>query len=188
MTTDIKLTDSECCSVLQWVLNSNNDSMNANIAGQNIDLKEYEFTLEQIEFLEGEEGAVNFNIVLSVNLTKIKDRMTNFPFNLIKQKVPTKLYVSSVVSVKKLEGVFSYSIGSVSLALNNMSGKEVKQAFDLVNIFAKVGDGSAFNVSIGQSFVHALIGNSEVSGLAYSLRSVGAVDFDFVTESGVIYT
>ena len=187
MATDIKLKDAECCSLLRWAMENNADGMKANIAGKEVDLNEYEFTLEQIEFLQGEDGAINFNIVMSVSLTKIKDKMTSFPFNLIKNKVPNKLYVSSVVAVKKLEGVFSYSVSSVSLALNDMSGAEVNQAFALLNIFAKVGDVSELNLSLGQSFVHALIGNSETSGLAYSLRSAGAVDFAFETESEIIY-
>ena len=191
--TDIKLKDSEACSLLQWMLESSTEGMKANIAGSEVDLKEYEFTLEEIEFMNGEDEAVNFKIVMSVNLTKIKEKMTNFPFNLLKDKVPTKLYISSTIAVKKLAGTFSYSVSSVSLALNKMSGAEVDQAFALLNVFANAGDVSGFNIGLGKSFVDALIGHpaigeeSEVQGFAYSLRNVGATDFDFEIEGEIIY-
>ncbi len=178
MATDIKLTGAQVCVLLNWMLDGQ-ESMTANIGGQEVNLKDYEFTIVQIDFAEGEEGAVNFNVVMSISLTKIKDKMTGLVLGWLKGKVPDKLYVSSTVAVKKDAGKFKYSVENVSLALNNMTGKEVEQAIKLLNIVVKSGELTDFNKNLGKGFVDALIGNEEVSGLTYALRSVGVDDFEF---------
>lgn len=184
---DIKLTDTQVCVLLNWMLESQEETMKANIGGKEVDLKDYNFKLVQIAFSSGKEGAINFNLVMSISLEKIKDKMNSFPFSFFKSKVPDTLYISSTVAIKKTEGTFGYSVKSVSLALNNMTGEEVEKLFKLVNIFAKVGDLSDFNLNLGTSFVNALIGNNDVSGLTYSLKSAGVTDFDFETISDTIY-
>ena len=185
---DLRLTDTQCCVLLNWVLNNNEGSQIANIAGKDVDLKDYEFKVVQIQFSEGEEGAINFNVVMSLSLKKIKDKMNGFPFSFLKNKVPDTLYISSTVSVTKTAGAFHYDVGHVSLALNNMSGEEVDKVFQLLNIFAKAGDVSNFNISLGKSFVDALIGNSEIGGFTYSMHDgVGVADFAFEKEGDTIY-
>ena len=124
---------------------------------------------------------------MSVSLLKIKEKMNSFPLNLLKGKVPDTLYINSTVKITKNAGAFNYEVTHESLALNKMTGKEVENLFNLINIVAKVGDIGDFNLSIGKSFVDVLIGNSEVSGLAYSLRSVGATDFEFALQDEIVY-
>lgn len=184
---DLKLIDTQVCVLLNWMLDSQEEEMKANIGGKDVNLKDYDFKLVQIAFTSGEAGAINFNFVMSLSLTKIKDKMNAFPFSFFKSKVPDTLYISSIVAVKKLEGTFKYSVESVSLALNNMTGEEVEKLFKLVNIFAKVGDIADFNLNLGQSFVNAIIGNEDASGLTYSLKSAGATDFDFEIIGETIY-
>ena len=187
---DLKLTDTQVCVLINWILEGQEGSMNVNIAGKEVDLKEYEFKVVQIEFKDGAEGAINYNIVMSISLAKIKDKMNGFPFNFLKDRVPDKLYISSTVAVKKAEGKFKYDVSSVSLALNNMTGEEVEKVFKLLNIFVGAGEVSTFNSSLGKSFVDALIGNADANGLTYSLASnagSGIADFAFEKEGETIY-
>ncbi|HAJ77445.1 MAG TPA: hypothetical protein DCO89_00045 [Clostridiales bacterium] len=187
---DLKLTDTQVCILINWILEGQEGSMNVNIAGKEVDLKEYDFKVVQIQFTEGAEGAINYNVVMSISLTKIKDKMNGFPFSLLKGKVPDTLYLSSTVSVLKTAGAFKYEVSSVSLALNNMTGDEVDKLFKLLNIFVGVGDVSTFNLSLGKSFVDALIGNADVSGLTYSLASSSGsniADFTFEKVGETIY-
>ena len=186
MSTDIKLSGAQTCVLLNWLLNSQ-ETMNANIGGKEVNLKEYEFTIVQIDYAEGEEGAVNFNVVMSINLTKIKEKMTGLVLGWLKGKVPEKLYVSSTVAVTKGEGTFNYSVENVSLALNNMSGKEVNEAIKLLDIVVKSGTLTDFNKNLGKSFVDALIGNEDTPGLTYSLKSAGVNDFAFEKVGDVMY-
>ena len=142
------------------------------------------------EFSDGADGAINYNVVMSISLQKIKDKMNSFPFSFLKNKVPVKLYISSTVAITKGAGAFNYEVSSVSLALNNMTGDEVDKVFKLLNIFAGAGDVSTFNLSLGKSFVDALIGNADANGLTYSLASSagsGIADFAFEKEGETIY-
>lgn len=186
MSSDIKLTGAQTCSLLNWVLDGQ-ENMIANIGGRDVNLKEYEFTIVQIDFAEGEDGATNFNVVMSINLTKIKEKMTGLVLGWLKGKVPDKLYVLSTVAVTKNAGTFNYSVENVSLALNNMTGKEVEQAIKLLDIVVKSGNLTDFNKNLGKSFVDALIGNESVSGLTYSLKSVGVNDFAFEKVGETVY-
>ena len=186
MDSDIKLTGAQTCVLLNWVLSSQ-ETMPANIGGQEVNLKDYEFTVHQIDYAEGEEGAINFNVVMSISLTKIKDKMTGLVLGWLKGKVPDRLYVSSTVAVKKGESAFAYTVENVSLALNNMSGKEVEQAIKLLDIVVKSGSLTDFNKNLGKSFVDALIGNEDTPGLTYSLKSAGVNDFAFEKVGDVMY-
>ena len=187
MENDLKLSGKQVCVLLNLMLDTSSESMVANIGGTEIDLKEYDFQIVQVDFSEITTNSVNFNIVMSVSLQKLKDKMNSFPTNMFKDKVPDALYISSTLKITKLENAFNYEVSSVSLALNNMTGKEVENVFKLVNIVAKIGELDNFNKSLGEGFVNAMIGNSSASGFGYSLTSVGATDYDFEQIGDVIY-
>lgn len=186
MSSDIKLSGKQVCVLLNLMLNSNEDGIKANIGGSDVDLKDYDFKVVQVDFSELDENFVNFNVVMSVSLEKLKAKMNGFPLNIFKSKVPNTLYISSTLKIEKKTGEFNYETTHVSLALNNMTGKEVENLFKLINIVVKIGEISDFNQTLGSSFVNALIGNSEQSGFAYSLTSAGATDFAFENDSETI--
>ena len=187
LTGDMKLTGKNACVLLNLMLNSNDEGISATIGGKEVNLKEYDFKVVQVDFAELDGNFVNFNVTMSVSLTKIKDKMTGFVLSLLKNKVPNKLYISSTLKVEKKTGTFSYENTHVSLALNNMTGKEVENLAKLVNIVAKIGSVDQFNLTLGSSFVNALIGNAETPGFAYSLTSAGATDFAFEKQGDVVY-
>lgn len=183
MTADLKLTDAETCVLVNLMLKNGDAGVKFNAGGKDIDLKDYDFKLVQIALSNVAEKSADVNVVVSIDLTKLKNDMNNFPLNLLKNKVPQKLYVSSTVTVTKGDAPFEYTVASKSLALNNMSGKEVSQLFNVVNLVAKIGTADEFNEKLGKTFIDALIGNeSNASGFAYSLKSIGASDFDFDTD------
>ena len=188
MSEDMRLTDKQVCILLNWMIDSQEDGLKVNIGGSDVNLKDYDFKLAQVALTAAEGNAVNFNIVMSLSLKPLKDKMGSFPFNFLKGKVPDMLYISSTVKVTKTEGTFAYNVESVSLALNDMSGEEVEKLFKLANIFMKIGEVSNFNLSLGEGFVNALIGKSEeIKGFAYSMKGAGAVDFEFDTTGAEVY-
>ena len=187
LTDDMKLTGKNACVLLNLMLNSNDEGISATIGGKEVNLKEYDFKVVQVDFAELDGNFVNFNVTMSVSLAKIKNKMNGFVLNLLKNKVPNTLYISSTLKVEKKTGTFAYENTHVSLALNNMTGKEVENLAKLVNIVAKIGSVDQFNLTLGSSFVNALIGNAETPGFAYSLTSAGATDFAFEKEGETIY-
>lgn len=183
MVADLKLTDVETCVLVNLMMDNGDAGVKINAGDSEVNLKDYDFKLVQIEFSNVVEGSADVNVVVSVDLTKLKNDMTKFPLSLIKNKVPQKLYVSSTITVTKGTAPFEYTVTSKGLALNNMSGKEVSQLFDAVNLVAKIGSADKFNEALGKSFIDALIGNeNNPNGFAYSLKAIGARDFDFDTD------
>ena len=187
MSENLKLTGVDACLIVNWILDGQETGLVANIGGKDVDLKEYDFKIESIGFEINENSTVNYNVIMSISLVKIKEKMNSFPLSLLKSRVPNTLYISSTVQIEKKEGLFTYEVSSVSLALNKMTGEEVERLFKLINIVANVGEVGNFNLSLGKSFVDALIGNSETPGLAYSLRDAGATDFEFAEQDDVTY-
>lgn len=183
MVADLKLTDAETCVLVNLMMDNGDAGVKINAGDSEVNLKDYDFKLVQIAFSNVVEGSADVNVVVSVDLTKLKNDMTKFPLSLIKNKVPQKLYVSSTLTVTKGTAPFEYTVTSKGLALNNMSGKEVSQFFDAVNLVAKIGSADKFNEALGKSFIDALIGNeNNQNGFAYSLKAIGARDFDFDTD------
>lgn len=183
MVADLKLTDVETCVLVNLMMDNGDAGVKINAGDSEVNLKDYDFKLVQIALSNVVEGSADVNVVVSVDLTKLKNDMTKFPLSLIKNKVPQKLYVSSTITVTKGTAPFEYTVTSKGLALNNMSGKEVSQLFDAVNLVAKIGSADKFNEALGKSFIDALIGNeNNPNGFAYSLKAIGASDFDFDTD------
>ena len=183
MVADLKLTDVETCVLANLMIDNGDAGVKINAGDSEINLKDYDFKLVQIALSNVAEGSADVNVVISVDLTKLKNDMTKFPLSLIKNKVPQKLYVSSTITVTKGTAPFEYTVKSKGLALNNMSGKEVSQLFDVVNLVVKIGSADKFNEELGKSFIDALIGNeNNPNGFAYSLKAIGASDFDFDTD------
>lgn len=115
-----------------------------------------------------------------LNLEEIKEDMNGFPLNLVKGYIPNNLYISSSVLINRPGNeAFAYSVTSDSLIINNLSSSDTKSLYNTANTFLKFGDLDDFNVQIGQTLADALIGSETATGLAYSLKSVGASDYSF---------
>ncbi len=180
MVNNMVLTDKEVCSIINTLI-KNGTALNINVSGSNIDLKEYKFTLIQFDFnsLNTENNTVKFNAVASINLDKIKEKMSSFPLSIFKSRVPQTLYISNTVTIKKLDGTFTYEVEADSITVNNLPQNKVEEIFTLINGFTKIGTASEFSKIIGQNLANAFIGNSSNEGFAYKLKDAGATGFNF---------
>lgn len=76
---------------------------------------------------------------------------------------------------------------SQRLTINNLDEKGTESLLKTINTFIKFASVEDLNNSLGGSFANAMIGNSETNGFAYSLRDLGATDFDFEKIGDEIY-
>lgn len=184
---ELVITDKEVGAYINNTIQENKDGQIVDFGSIKIDLLDYGFKVEQVEFVlptsEEVDKLADFNIVLKINLEKLKtDRMNKFPYNWIKGIVPNELYFSSTVEIFKNDeegALYDYKIESKSLLINNLDSKDTEEIFDGLNNFSSVGKVDNFNKSICTPFVDALIGNSENPGIAYSLIKVGAISYSF---------
>lgn len=183
MTSNLSLTEVQCGALMSILLQSSNTTT-FNISDQNIP-----FQLLQLSFENITETTVDFNVVIKLDITSLKDSMKNFPLSLIAGKIPNNLYISSFVTITKGETAFSYTTSSKSISINNLDATQTASLLKTINTFIKFGDVQELNKSIGGSFANALIGNDESTGFAYSLSKLPilASGFAFETVDGVDY-
>ena len=177
----IKLTDKQVGALAQTVVTQEMHGK-IDVGGKQLGLE-----LKQVDFSEISDGNALFNAVVKVNLSSVKDEMSSFPFNLLKGMIPDSFYVSSTGYVKKGVGAFSYSVEHRSLTVNNLSATDTEDLFHTLDLVLQIGSAEILNEQIGETFLSSLIGSQTETGLAYSLRSIGASDYSFVTEGGVDY-
>ena len=158
-------------------------------AGQ-IQIKDLYMDVEiyQVEFDKNQEGNTIVNSVIGINTTSFKSTLPDvFPLSNIKAAIPDILYVSSTNEIIKGELSFEYNVEHVDFTINNLSNEQTESLFYTLDTLMGVGSAEYINVQIGTAIMHALVGNGESKGLAYSLRDYGAKDFNFVQYSGDIY-
>ncbi len=181
MSSDLKLTGKQVGALLNMLIKNQGNS-SFNIAG-----KEFNFELVQIEFDNLQEKSVEFNAVVKLDISSIKESMNFFPANWIAGYIPNNIYISSTLIIHKNETAFDYTLESQRLTINNLDEKGTESLLKTINTFIKFASVEDLNNSLGGSFANAMIGNSETNGFAYSLRDFGATDFDFEKNGDKIY-
>lgn len=176
----IKLNDKQVGALAQTVVQQEMNG-EVEIGGQKV-----KGDILQIDFSEVENGGTLFNTIIKVDVTSIKEQMTQFPLNLVQKYVPDNFYVSSTVKVTKGEP-FAYTVTHSSLTINNLSKEETEDLLNTLNAVLKFGTAKDFNEILGNKIVGSLIGSPSQKGLAYSLKSIGAQDYEFIVEGGVEY-
>lgn len=145
--------------------------------------KEIPLELKQIKFNDIDAlGNTTLNIVVKLDITSIKAGLKGFPYSYLKKYVPDYLYVSSTVEVKKEAGAFAYSVMHNAFTINNLSNEETINLFKTLNVVVKLGSAEDLNVDIGKTAMDALVGNETNNGFAYSLKPIGATDYNFETD------
>lgn len=178
----IRLTDKQVGALAQTVVKQE--------IGGKIDFggKSVEIALKQVAFSSLQEESVLLNSVISVDITPFKTDMLNeFPFSYLKKYVPDMLYVSSTVKIEKGETAFSYTVSHDSLTINNLNKADTEDLFHTLDVVLQVGSAESLNINVGEAIANALIGNETNNGLAYSLKEIGATDYEFSEETGVYY-
>lgn len=181
MSEDICLTSKQVGAVLNLILESQENS-GITIAG-----KSFSLNLIQIAFSDIKENSVEFNAVVKIDISSIKESMNFFPANWIAGYIPNNIYISSTLIIYKNETAFDYTLESQRLTINNLDEKGTESLLKTINTFIKFASVEDLNNSLGGSFANAMIGNSETNGFAYSLRDFGATDFDFEKIGDEIY-
>lgn len=178
MSGDLSLTDKQVGAILNMLI-ENQGNTEMNIAGKN-----FSFSLIQIAFDNVQEKSVEFNAVVKLDISSIKESMNFFPANWLARYIPSNIYLSSTVVINKGETEFSYSIESKGLTINNLDEKGTASLLKTINTFIKFASVEELNNSLGGSFANAMIGNAENAGFAYSLKGLGATDFTFENLGG----
>ncbi|MGN0787620.1 MAG: hypothetical protein ACI4L6_00930 [Candidatus Onthoplasma sp.] len=182
MSGELRFTDKQIGAIIDNIIESQ-EEINIQL-GMTINLKDYGFKVVQVAFSNITETTTDFNVVIKIDLAKIKEeKMNKFPLNWIRKGVPESLYFSSTTTILKGANPFEYTTEGKSLIINNLSGEKTDSIFTTINTFLKLGNSKEFSKVIGDTFINILIGNSSNSGLAYSLKDAGATDFSFETDA-----
>ena len=178
---ELRFTDKQIGAIIDNIIESQ-EEINIQL-GSIVNLKDYGFKVVQVSFLNITETTTDFNVVVKVDLTKLKEEnMNRFPLNWVRKGVPESLYFSATTTIKKGANAFEYTTEGKSLVINNLSSEQTDSIFKTINTFLKLGNSKEFAKTIGDTFINVLIGNETSSGLAYSLTDVGATDFAFETD------
>lgn len=178
---EINLTDKQSAALLNMILKNQTETVGIQIAGETI-----EFELVQIKFDNFNENKLDFNVVVKLDITKIKENMSGFPLNYLSNFIPDNLYISSTMELLVGDTPYEYSIESKSLTINNLNKEQTESLLSTLNLLMQFGEVETLNTTIGGAFVNALLGNSDVAGFAYSLKDIGATDFNFSVNNEII--
>lgn len=148
--------------------------------------KDLPTTIKQIDFSNIENGNANLNIVVQIDLTPFTSEISGFPYSLFKKYIPDSLYVSSTVLIEKTDSAMGYKVAHKELKINNLTGDETADLFHTLDTVLKIGSAENLNLTIGNMVAQVLIGNSENSGFAYSLRAIFNT-YNFKTIEGIDY-
>lgn len=130
------------------------------------------------------DGNILVNTVFGINTAQYREAMAGTP---IEGAIPEILYVSSVNKVIKGEEAFTYTLEHVSLELNHLTPEQTEDFFRTIDMFAHIGTAEYLNGQVGKALIGSLVGSETQRGLAYSLKDIGARDFEFQTRNGEIY-
>ena len=178
----IRLTDKQVGALAQTVVKQEIDGK-INFGGKDVNV-----ALKQVEFSSIQTNSVLINTVIAVDVTAFKlDVPDKFPFSYLKKFIPDTLYVSSTVKIDKGATAFSYTVSHDSLTINNLSKADTEDLFRTLDIVLSVGTADSWNLQIGRAIANALIGNDVDNGIAYSLKEIGATDYEFSQDTENAY-
>ena len=146
----------------------------------------FKFQLEQIDFLNIIDNSVELNVIISINVSDLKEKLS-FPFNLIKSYIPNIFYVSSKSKLVHQQEPFSYLNEPLGLSLNLLSIDESKELMKTLDFLFDFGTNEEFNQIINDTFIDLLIGNETKPGFIYSLKEYGVSDYNFIVENNTNY-
>lgn len=179
---EIRLTDKQTGAIIDNILKNGENGASVKLGSFNLEIQ-----LVQVQFSNVDKGSADVNVVLKMDLKPIKEKMTKFPLKLFKNRLPDSLYFSSTVRVVKGETPFAYTVESKSLSINNLNEKQTEQFLTVINMVLKVGKTQQLNEQIAKPLIDGMIGNEENKGLAYSLKNVGAKDYNFAIDGEQVY-
>lgn len=183
LTAELMISDKQMGAIVNNLLTTNGNSFGVDFAGEKATAEIVQIKFENIDEL----GNADLNIVIKVDISFMQEKLNQFPMSMFKKYVPKMLYISSTTTITKVEGKMNYSVASKTLKINNLDGQQTTEILKALNIVAPIGSADELNLTVGQQFADALIGNSENEGFAYSLKDLGVADYTFKSVDGVGY-
>lgn len=175
MSENINLTDKECAGLLNVVMT--NSSTNVSLKIENTTLN---FELVQVTFSNLSETSVDFNTVVKIDISPLKNTYKEEWFSFLINKLPNNMYISSTITIEKLPTQFSYTKTSKSFTINNLNSSDTIGLLTVINKFVKTYEVQDLTLLISGGFADALItGTEETPGISKSLTVLGATDFEF---------
>lgn len=177
----IKLTDKQVGALAETVVKQEMGGK-IDVGGNEIGL-----ALKQVDFLEITETSALFNTVIRLDITSVKSSLGGFPFDILKKYIPDYFYISSTVSVTHDNQPFVYTVTHNAITVNNLSAADTEDLFHTLDVVLKTGSAQSFNEKIGNTLLGMLIGDETQTGVAYSLKEIGAADYAFLADEGGEY-
>ena len=136
--------------------------------------------LYQIKFESIGEGTTRVNVVFGIDSTSFKELLQVPPELVgILNLIPNEIYVSSTFDVYKGTSAFTYSVEHVGLKVNNLEDKQSADTFAAIDELLGTGTAKELNLQVADAIMGGLVGSEDTRGLAYSLKDIGAKDFNF---------
>ena len=182
MVTKISLTDKQVGALANTIIEQEFNGQVENGGG------DVGVELKQIDFVRTQDNKDLVNSIFKLDLSSlIAEIPDQFPFGWLKNRIPQSLYLSSTVEVVKGAQPFSYTVLHNAITINALSQEDTEELLDTLDKLLDSGSAKEFNELIGQTIMDAMVGNEDKHGVAYSLSTVGATDFNFVYHDGDDY-
>ncbi|MBO5714670.1 MAG: hypothetical protein J6R83_04565 [Clostridia bacterium] len=181
MSADIKLSDKQLGALAQKTIEQETQGI---IQAGDFALG---YQLLQIDISNVKYGDADFNCIVKLDMTSIKESLVAFPASYLKGVLPDVVYVSSTVAFEKGETGFDYTLSHRSFTVNNLDEFQTEDMFRMLDVALGIGSSKELNIQISQALFGVLIGGETQRGFVYSLKDYGASGFEFVEEDGVQY-
>ena len=186
---DLRFTDKQVAAIIDTIIKSDYEIEGETQSESETELilDDYIFEVLQVSFSNLTDKRTDFNVVMRMNLTWLKEGMNMFPFSLITKVIPDDLYFSSTITVRKGDEPFEYTTVGKSIRINNFSEKETEHFLKALGLLFDTVSAKTLSNNIGEIFMNSLVGTEDETGIAYALKSFGATDFNFETDGTNIY-
>lgn len=125
------------------------------------------------------ETITTFSVLVKISLDPFIAKMSSFPLNMLKNKVPENLYVNSIFDVTKTDDSFGYNVNHNTLKLNYLTSADSEDFINTLNALLSIGTAESLNLTIGSKIMDLLIGTKFNPGLIYNLSYLGATTYEF---------
>lgn len=125
------------------------------------------------------ETITTFSVLVKISLDPFIAKMSSFPLNMLRNKVPENLYVNSIFDVTKTDDSFGYNVNHNALKLNYLTTADSEDFIHTLNALLSIGTAESLNMTIGSKIMDLLIGTQFGPGLIYNLSYLGATTYEF---------
>ena len=115
------------------------------------------------------ETITTFSVLVKISLDPFIAKMSSFPLNMLRNKVPENLYVNSIFDVTKTDDSFGYNVNHNTLKLNYLTSADSEDFINTLNALLSIGTAESLNLTIGSKIMDLLIGTKFNPGLIFHI-------------------